>query len=69
VFTPDGLYDASADGARLLAWRLNGQTALSSELPQMHVPGLLSKLVAGEHPKPAIALASAVSAALTRKLR
>ncbi len=69
VFSPDGLYDASADGARLLAWRLNGQTALSSELPEMHVPGLLSKLVAGERPKPAIALASAVSAALTRNPR
>ena len=69
VFTPDGLYDASADGARLLAWRLKGQTVLSSELPEMHVAGLLSKLDAGERPKPAIPLSSAVSAALTRNPR
>jgi WD40 repeat protein len=69
VFTPDGLYDASADGARLLVWRLKGQAVVPSELPEMHAPGLLSKLVAGERPKPVTPLASAVSAALTRNPR
>jgi WD40 repeat protein len=69
VFTPEGLYDASADGARLLVWRLKGQTVLSSELPEMHAPSLLSKLVAGERPKPVTRLALAVSAALTRNPR
>jgi WD40 repeat protein len=69
VFTPDGLYDASADGARLLAWRLKAQIVLASELPMMHAPGLLSKIVAGERPKPANPLALVVSAALTRNPR
>ena len=65
VFTPDGLYDGSANGASLLGWRLKGQMVLASELTDMRVAGLLSKLVAGERPKPATPLASAVSAALT----
>ena len=69
VFTPDGLYDASADGARLLGWRLKCQIVLASDLPGMRVPGLLSKLVVGERPRSAKTLASALSAALTRNAR
>jgi WD40 repeat protein len=64
VFTPDGLYDASANGASLLAWRLKGQIVLASELPDMRLPGLLSKLVSGEHPKPNKPLLSVISSAL-----
>ncbi len=45
VFTPDGLYDASANGASLLAWRLKGQYVLASQLADTRLPGLLSKLV------------------------
>jgi WD40 repeat protein len=65
VFTPDGLYDASANGANLLAWRLKGQIVLASELPDMRFPGLLSKLVAGEHPKPTRPLTLDISNALS----
>jgi len=64
VFTPDGLYDASANGASLLAWRLKGQIILASELPDMRLPGLLSKLVSGEHPKSTRPLTSAIANAL-----
>jgi WD40 repeat protein len=52
VFTPDGLYDASTDGARLLGWRMKGQIVLASELPGMRQPGLLSMLIGGKRPKP-----------------
>ncbi|MGH9675636.1 MAG: WD40 repeat domain-containing protein [Candidatus Acidiferrum sp.] len=52
VFTPDGLYDASTDGARLLGWRMKGQIVSASKLPEMRQPGLLSMLVAGKRPKP-----------------
>src|SRR5713226_3982531 len=64
VFTPDGLYDASANGASLLAWRLKGQYVLASQLVDMRLPGLLSKLVSGEHPKPTKPLTSAISNSL-----
>jgi WD40 repeat protein len=64
VFSPDGLYDASANGASLLAWRLKGQIILASELPDMRLPGLLSKLVSGEHPKSTRPLTSAIASAL-----
>jgi WD40 repeat protein len=65
VFTPDGLYDASANGASLLAWRLKDQIVLASKLADMRLPGLLSKLVSGEHPKPTKPLIVAISHALT----
>jgi len=65
VFTPDGLYDASANGARLLVWRLKDQNVLASELADMRLPGLLSKLVSGERPKPTKPLITAISHALT----
>jgi WD40 repeat protein len=64
VFTPEGLYDASANGTILLAWRLKGQTVMASELPDMRLPGLLSKLVSGEHPKSTRLLTSAIANAL-----
>ena len=64
VFTPDGFYDGSANGASLLAWRLKGQIILASELPDMRLPGLLSKLVSGEHPKSTRPLTSAIANAL-----
>jgi WD40 repeat protein len=64
VFTPDGLYDASANGASLLAWRLKGQIVLASELTDMRLPGLLSKVVSGERPKPTKPLITAISNAL-----
>ena len=56
VFTPDGLYDASTDGARLLGWRTKGQIVLASELPGMRRSGLLSMLIGGKRPKPDKAL-------------
>jgi WD40 repeat protein len=65
VFTPDGLYDASANGASLLAWRLKGQIVLASELPEMRLPGLLPKLVSGERPKPKKPLLSVISSVLS----
>jgi WD40 repeat protein len=69
VFTPDGYYDASAKGASLLGWRLKGQIVLASELPDMRLPGLLSKLASGEHPKPVKPLTSAITEALSRNSR
>jgi WD40 repeat protein len=69
VFTPDGLYDASANGASLLAWRLKGQIVVASELPDMRLPGLLPKLVSGERPKPTKPLTSAISSVLTHSDR
>jgi len=64
VFTPDGLYDASTNGASLLEWLLNGQKVAASSLADMHLPGLLSKLVSGERPKPTKPLVAAISDAL-----
>jgi WD40 repeat protein len=64
VFTPDGLYDASANGTSLLAWRLKGEIVSASDLPDMRLPGLLSKLVSGEHPRPTRPLTSAIANAL-----
>lgn len=64
VFTPDGLYDAPANGTSLLAWRLKGEIVSASDVPDMRFPGLLSKLVSGEHPKPTRPLTSAIANAL-----
>jgi WD40 repeat protein len=65
VFTPDGLYDASPNGASLLDWRLKGQIAPASTLPDMRQPGLLSMLIAGKRPTPAVPLNAALSKILS----
>jgi WD40 repeat protein len=61
VFTPDGLYDASTDGASLLSWRMKGQIVIASDLPGMRQPGLLSMLIGGKRPKPDRALSPIIS--------
>jgi WD40 repeat protein len=60
VFTPDGLYDASAGGATMLTWQLQGRSVSVSDLPGMRLPGLLSILIRGKRPKPAEPLIQAI---------
>jgi WD40 repeat protein len=60
VFTPDGLYDASAGGATMLTWQLQGRSVSASDLPGMRLPGLLSILIRGKRPKPAEPLIQAI---------
>lgn len=64
VFTPEGLFDASTDGARLLGWRMKGQIVLASRLPGMRQPGLLSMLIGGKRPKPERPLSPFISKGL-----
>jgi hypothetical protein len=44
VKVPPLIYDASASGASLPAWHLNGPNVLASELADMLLPGLFLKL-------------------------
>lgn len=60
AFTPDGLFDASPNGAGLLAWRVHGRLVSTSDLLQMRLPGLLAKLVSGSHPAPPTPLTTAL---------
>lgn len=61
VFASDGLFDASENGGTLLAWRFHGRLVTAGDLPGMRLPGLLAKLIAGEHPSPPNSLESALA--------
>ncbi|WP_169978635.1 caspase family protein [Tautonia rosea] len=62
AFTPEGLFDASPDGERRVAWRINDQLApgndddrvayLDQLVAQRHVYGLTDVLRRGERPEP-----------------
>ena len=59
--TPEGLFDASADGIKSLFWRVddtNELVALDTYYGDYYHPGLISEIYTGGRPKPVVDLAS-----------
>lgn len=60
VVTPEGLFDGSEEGTqRLVAWRVGNRVYPPDRFfADYYTPGLLARVLAGEHPKPNVDVAS-----------
>ncbi len=63
VITPEGLFDGSPDGMKLVSYRVAGTNTLvpvERYFDRYRVPGLFAKIMNGESPKPRVDIARAL---------